>query len=80
MKVDWRTPMKIEHRVAKIIAKQERDGWPFRIDLAREYVTYLNEQAQIIYDDIKSLLGYYYVSKGTVDKPFKKDGTLTKMA
>jgi len=80
VKVDWRTPMKIEHKVATIIAKQERDGWPFRADLARQYVEQLDRQADAIYQEIKSLLGHYYVAKSVVDKPFKKDGSLSKMA
>jgi len=80
MKVDWRTPMKIEHKVAQIIAKQERDGWPFRADLARQYVEQLESQSDAIYQEIKSLLGHYYVAKSVVDKPYKKDGSLTKMA
>ncbi|MEX0469929.1 DNA polymerase [Spiribacter sp. 390] len=72
--------MKIEHRVATIIARQERDGWPFRADLARQYVEQLDSQADAIYQEIKSLLGHYYVAKSVVDKPFKKDGSLSKMA
>ena len=42
MKVDWQTPAKIEHKVAKIIAKQERDGWPFRLEQAKQYVSQLD--------------------------------------
>jgi len=80
VKVDWRTPMRIEHKVAEIIAQQERNGWPFRADLARQYVEQLDADADAIYQDIKSLLGHYYVAKSVVDKPFKKDGSLTKMA
>ena len=80
MKVNWRTPMRIEHKVAEIIAQQERNGWPFRADLARQYVEQLDADADDIYQDIKSLLGHYYVAKSVVDKPYKKDGSLTKMA
>jgi len=80
MKVNWKVPAKIEHKVAKIIAKQERDGWPFRLELAKRYVKELDDQAEEIYEKIKETMGYYYVTKSLVDKPFKKDGSLTKLS
>jgi len=80
VKVDWQTPAKIEHKVAKIIAKQERDGWPFRLDQAKQYVSQLDADAEAIYAEIKDMLGYYYVKKSVVNKPYNVDGNLSKQA
>lgn len=80
MKVNWRTPMRIEHKVAEIIAQQEQSGWPFRSDLARQYVDQLEQMKAEIEPEIKALLGHYYVKKSVVTKPFKKDGKLSAQA
>jgi len=80
MKVDWKTPARIEHKVAEIIARQERAGWPFRIDQAKAYVEQLDAEAAEIYEQIKATMGYYYERKSEVKAPFKKDGRLTKIA
>jgi ribosome modulation factor len=80
MKVNWRTPMRIEHKVAEIIARQERAGWPFRSHLARQYVDQLEQMKADIEPDIKALLGHYYVKKSVVSKPFRKDGKLSAQA
>ena len=80
MKVDWKTPARIEHKVAEIIARQERAGWPFRLEQAKAYVEQLDAEAAEIYEQIKATMGYYYERKSEVNAPFKKDGSLTKLA
>ena len=80
MKVNWKTPARIEHKVAEIIARQECAGWPFRIDQAKAYVEQLDAEAAEIYEQIKATIGYYYERKSEIKAPFKKDGSLTKMA
>ena len=80
MKVDWKTPARIEHKVAEIISRQERAGWPFRLDQAKAYVEQLDAEAAQIYEKIKSLMGSYYERKTEVKAPFKKNGSLTKIA
>jgi len=76
VKVDWKLPMRIEHRVAKIIAAQERAAWQFRLQLAEQRVAELENMAQEIEPAISEMLGHYYVAKGQVDKPFTKSGKL----
>ena len=80
MKVNWKTPARIEHKVAEIIARQERAGWPFRLQQAKTYVHQLDAEAAEIYEQIKATMGFYYERKSEVKAPFKKDGSLTKMA
>jgi len=80
VKVDWKLPARMEHRVAKIIAQQERNGWAFNLEKAKQYLVYLDDQAETIYHEIKDMLGYYYVRKSTVNKPFRVDGSLSKQA
>ena len=80
MKVNWKTPARIEHKVAEIISRQERAGWPFRIDQAKAYVEHLDAEAAEIYEQIKATMGCYYERKSEVKAPFKKDGSLTKIA
>jgi len=80
VKVDWKTPARIEHKVAEIIARQELAGWPFRIEQAKAYVEQLDSEAAEIYEKIKATMGCYYERKSEVKAPFKKDGSLTKMA
>jgi len=80
VKVDWKLPMRIEHRVAKIIAAQERAAWQFRLQLAEQRVAELENMAQEIEPAISEMLGHYYVAKGQVDKPFTKSGKLAVRA
>ena len=77
MEPDWKLPMKIEHRVAEIIARQERAGWQFRLQLANQRVQELTDMAEAIEPTISDMLGCYYVKKGQVDQPFKKNGELS---
>ena len=80
MEVDWKTALRIEHKVAEIIAAQERAGWPFRLDLAKQYITDLDAMAEEIEPEIMDMLGYYYIKKNPVGKPFKKNGELNARA
>ena len=80
MKPDWKLPMRIEHRVAKIIAAQERAGWQFRLQLAKQRVAELDKMAQEIEPAISDMLGHYYAAKGQIDKPFTKAGKLSVRA
>jgi len=80
MKADWKLPMRIEHRVATIIAAQERAGWQFRLQLAKQRVAELDKMAQEIEPAISDMLGHYYVTKGQIDKPFTKAGKLSVRA
>ena len=80
MKADWKLPMRIEHRVAKIIAAQERAGWQFRLQLAKQRVAELDKMAQEIEPAISEMLGDYYEAKGEVSKPFTKSGKLAVRA
>ena len=80
MKPDWKLPMRIEHKVAQIIAAQERAGWQFRLQLAKQGVAELEKMAQNIEPAISEMLGHYYVTKNTVDKPFTKAGKLSVRA
>src|SRR6056297_1805951 len=72
--------MRIEHRVASIVAAQERAGWQFRLGQAKERVSELEQMADEIEPEITAMLGHYYVAKGEVDKPFTKSGKLAVRA
>ena len=80
MKVDWKLPMRIEHRVASIIAAQERAGWQFRLEQAKDRVSELEQMASEIEPEITAMIGHYYIIKGQVDKPFTKSGKLAVRA
>ena len=72
--------MRIEHKVAEIIAAQERAGWQFNLDQAKQRVAELEKIEADIKPAISEMLGHYYERKSTVTKPFRKDGKLTKQA
>ena len=80
MKPDWKLPMRIEHKVAEIIAAQERAGWQFNLDQAKQRVAELEKIESEIKPDISAMLGHYYIAKGVVDKPFTKAGKLSVRA
>ena len=80
MKADWKLPLRIEHKVAEIIARQERAGWAFNLPLAKQYVEDLTVEADAIYDSLKDRLGTYCEKKGEVKKPYKQNGELAKVA
>lgn len=76
---DWSLASRVEHGVAKYKWKQERVGCEFDIDRARELCSWLEQEMEQQYEQLKELLGYWPVKKGaTVSKPFKTDGTYTK--
>jgi len=80
VKPDWKLPMRIEHRVATIIAAQERAGWKFDLQSAHQRVAELEQVEADIKPDIAEMLGHYYEKKGVVDKPFTKAGKLSVRA
>lgn len=75
----WELAGKIEHSVARIITKQEINGWKFDLPLAKQRVEFLTNERQRLYDSIRGDLGYDCVrGKVEVTKPFRKDGTYSE--
>lgn len=79
-KVDWATSLRLEHKVQSIVAEQVRTGWQFATIRAKELVEYLDGEIAEADRKVRPLLKMYPTQKGNpVAKPFKKDGTYTKM-
>lgn len=76
-KLNWKLPVYIEHRVAEIIAQQERNGWDFDKEKAIEYVNWLNSEQQECESTIEEDLHPIPVLKNRVNKPFKQNGELS---
>ena len=72
--------IQLEHEVQRIISEQERTGVYFDSDRARGYVDELGRRVQVIDQQLDGrLLRKCRQVGATVSKPFKKDGTLSKM-
>lgn len=77
---DFGESIRLEHEVQRIISEQERTGVYFDSDRARGYVDELGRRVQVIDQQLDGrLLRKCRQVGATVSKPFKKDGTLSKM-
>lgn len=56
MNYEWHNAVKLEHEVARIITQQEINGWKFDIEGAKRKISWLQEQQQEIYGEIRPLL------------------------
>ena len=63
--------IQLEHDIAWVMAKQERNGFVFDKDAAVKLYADLSAKRQEIYDDLVSEVGYWTVYKG--DKVYKRD-------
>lgn len=71
----------IEHEVQRIISKQERDGVYFNTELCKSHIETLSGYIKEIDLKLTDLLPSKPKQVGTtVQKPFKKDGSLSKLA
>lgn len=77
---DFGESVDIEHRVQRIISQQERDGVYFDSDTARGYVRLLGDRISSIDLELDPRLPRKCRQVGvSVSRPFKKDGSLSKM-
>lgn len=76
---DWSQALRIEQRVAAIMTQQEINGVLFDEKKAREYVKFLDDEAEQLYWKIAPVLGYSNDrAKRTCAKPFDKAGGYSK--
>ena len=77
---DFGESVQLEHEVQRIISKQERDGVYFDRDRAIEYIKQLGHKVFEIDERLVRRLPRHARRVGvSVSKPFKKDGSLSKM-
>ena len=78
---DWELALKIEHRVARIIAQQVLNGVGFDKEKAEQYVEDLTKERDQLYNHIRPMLSKEVEVYGSVpvNKPFKKSGDYSKM-
>lgn len=83
-KWDWKRAIDMEHKVAFIIAKQERNGWQFDVDGANALVERLDAEIEAIDAKLKPLLPPLEVPEDKApkfpEKKFTKDGKPTAQA
>ena len=78
---NWRTALRLEHKVAQIITQQEINGVAFDYPRAMEYLSYLEDQQEGIRKAVEPLLKpEVYQDRATVRSPFTKAGSLSKRA
>lgn len=77
---DWTLAEKIEHRIQLILFEQEQRGWKFRVERARELVSWLESEMERVANEVGPRLSLYYENKGEVKKPFVKSGNLSSIA
>lgn len=78
--VDWSTPLRLEHRVAWICAQQEWQGFNFDTEACENHISKLDSERDRLYQNISKVLDREIgVIGAEVKKPFKKDGSYTKM-
>lgn len=76
---NWDEAIYLEHRVAQIISRQERNGWLFDVGLANEHIRYLDNKIGELYDKITRGFGPCRdTKKRTCTRPFSKEGEYTK--
>lgn len=77
---DWTEALALEHQIAQIIVNQEKAGIAFDKDKAEEHLDVWNTRLAELDTDVVRISGLNCVSTGTVAKPFKINGDLTKRA
>ena len=76
---NWDKAIELEHKVRRIITRQEHNGVNFNLTRATELVTSLDDKIQHIDDELLPNLPKSCKSWGTtVNKPFKNNGDLLK--
>jgi DNA polymerase I-like protein with 3'-5' exonuclease and polymerase domains len=76
---DWSEALEIEHKVAEIITRQERNGVHFNVDYARQCVNELDLRIQSIDDQLIPNLPQFVEQVGaSIQKPFKTNSDYTK--
>lgn len=79
MNVDWTNAIKAENLVHEICTQQEIDGFNFATEKAKGYVEFLDSERERLYNNIRPQLSLEIENKGPVNRPFKKDGSYSKM-
>lgn len=75
---DWTQALKLEHRIADIMARQELHGVLFDVEKAEQLVTKIDEEVREIEATALAEIPKRPVMVGAeVKKPFKKDGSLS---
>jgi len=73
----WAVSMDIEHKAAFIIAEQERNGWYFFADKAREYITFLDGELDTIDARVVPMMPSKMMVHTPIRKLFLKNGKYT---
>lgn len=76
---DWSFASYIEHEVARIITQQEDNGFCFNLPLAKQRVEELTNRIDCCDNQIIEVLSKEVQNLGPINKPFKKDGSYSKM-
>jgi len=77
---DWSKALALEYRIAEIHAQQVLAGVQFDLDKAYELADEIALKIQAIDDKLNKELPMRVIQGTTVDKPFNRDGTLSKRA
>jgi len=77
---DWSKALALEYRIAEIHAQQVLTGVQFDLDKAYELADEIALKIQAIDDKLNKELPMRVLRGTTVDKPFNRDGTLSKRA
>lgn len=80
MKEDWNRALELEYAVARVQAQQTLNGVVFDLKAARKLYKEIDTRIKAIEEEANRELPERYVQHGvSVSKPFKKDGTYSKM-
>lgn len=71
---DWQKALDLEHKVADIIARQERNGFYFDQERARQYLSEWEQEIDSIDNRINRICGKHVQPGPVIDKPFKING------
>lgn len=77
---NWELAIRIEYGMAVAFREQEDRGWWFHKDKATELAAELKWMIEEVEAEVVPQLPLVCEDAGPVNKPFKKDGTLSKMA
>lgn len=76
---DWVEAIELEQAFAADQAQQELNGVDIDIGAATKLIERLDTEIAIVDSQLYRQLPYYVKNKGPVNKPFKKDGSYSKM-
>jgi len=77
---DWKLANRIEQKIAEIVGEYGVTGWKLDVGAAHELLARIDEERSALEEEITKSIPLRTIKGSTIDKPFKKDGSLAVRA